>query len=224
MIPSCSAIHVGPPAGDAHVRRLRRAASTYGALQGTALGGSRPRCPRPENNQDRSVATGTPTTTPAERVVFGVTELSLDVAFGDDGITPPSASRSKNMAAVRRADTKPEIQLRRHLHADGYRFRKDFAIRTGGRLIRPDIAFTRSRVAVFVDGCFWHSCPEHGQTPATNEHFWKPKLAGNVARDRLQDRLLQDAGWAVVRIWEHEPVQDAATAVTDAVRTRQTPT
>jgi DNA mismatch endonuclease, patch repair protein len=129
------------------------------------------------------------------------------------GAVPPSAARSRNMAAVKRSNTKPEVDLRRRLHAAGYRFRKDFPIRLEGRLIRPDIAFTRRHIAVFVDGCFWHSCPAHGSMPATNQHFWQEKLEGNVARDREQDRLLGRAGWTVIRIWEHEPLDEGVNAV-----------
>lgn len=121
------------------------------------------------------------------------------------------------MAAVRRSNTKPELLLRQTLHAQGHRFRKDFPVRLGGRVVRPDIAYTKLKVAVFVDGCFWHSCPEHRQTPATNTSFWEDKLAGNVERDRMQDQLLDQAGWTVVRIWEHVPVVQAAALVTEAV-------
>jgi len=129
----------------------------------------------------------------------------------------PSAVRSRNMAAVKRSDTKPEIALRRALHASGLRYRKDYALRLGRKLVRPDIAFTRSRVAVFVDGCFWHCCPRHGQVPATNVRFWASKLEANADRDREQDRLLGDAGWHVVRIWEHEPLDAAISTVRAAL-------
>jgi DNA mismatch endonuclease, patch repair protein len=125
------------------------------------------------------------------------------------------------MAAVKRANTQPEIRLRSALHTAGYRFRKDLPIRIGGRLIRPDIAFTKSRVAVFVDGCFWHSCPTHGEIPVTNAMFWKTKLEANAGRDLQQTRLLSEAGWLVVRIWEHEPLAFAVEIVTAAVRSRQ---
>jgi DNA mismatch endonuclease (patch repair protein) len=126
---------------------------------------------------------------------------------------PPSLTRSRNMAAVRRSDTKPEVALRRALHAAGYRYRKDFPIRIDGRLLRPDVVFTRRRIAIFVDGCFWHGCPQHGQTPAANREFWSTKLAANAARDRLQDRLLTQAGWQVIRIWEHEDPTSVVVAV-----------
>lgn len=128
-----------------------------------------------------------------------------------------SPGRSRNMAAIRRRDTKPEIALRSALHRLGYRFRKDFPIRIDGRLIRPDIAFTRRRVAVFIDGCFWHSCPEHGRQPGVNGEYWSPKLEGNVRRDREQTTKLESLGWTVLRFWEHEPLDAALGAVERAV-------
>jgi DNA mismatch endonuclease (patch repair protein) len=112
------------------------------------------------------------------------------------------------MAAIRRVNTKPEVALRSALHRAGYRFRKDFAIRVEGKLIRPDIAFTKLRIAVFIDGCFWHSCPEHGRRPAVNGRYWSPKLQGNVERDRRQTDALRGAGWQVIRCWEHEDVDE----------------
>jgi len=121
------------------------------------------------------------------------------------------------MQAIRRADTKPEIRLRSALHALGFRYRKDFPIRIDGRLIRPDIVFTRRKIVVFVDGCFWHSCPEHGRNPAVNERYWSPKLRRNAERDREQTRLLESAGWRVLRIWEHVPLDDAVATVTTSL-------
>jgi DNA mismatch endonuclease, patch repair protein len=126
------------------------------------------------------------------------------------------------MRAIRRTDTKPEIALRRALHRQGYRFRKDYRLDLAeGKRVRPDIAFTARRVAVFVDGCFWHACPEHGTKPANNTWYWGPKLARNVERDRLADAALSAAGWDVVRVWEHEPLDAAVTAVLAAL-TRST--
>lgn len=117
--------------------------------------------------------------------------------------------RSRNMAAIRRTDTKPEVALRSALHSAGYRFRKDYPLRLAGRLVRPDIAFTRAKVAVFVDGCFWHCCPLHGRQPTSNTGYWSPKLQGNVDRDRLQTELLEANGWRVVRVWSHESTEYA---------------
>ena len=122
--------------------------------------------------------------------------------------------RSRNMAAIRRKDTKPELALRSELHAMGYRFRKDFPIRADdGRLIRPDIVFTRYRVAIFIDGCFWHSCPIHGRQPTSNASYWLPKLEGNAARDREQTAALESAGWTVLRFWEHEDFERVVGAI-----------
>jgi DNA mismatch endonuclease (patch repair protein) len=122
------------------------------------------------------------------------------------------------MRAIRRANTKPEIALRSALHARGYRFRKDLRLDlNGGARARPDIAFTARRVAVFVDGCFWHACPEHGRDPTVNEWYWAPKLRRNVERDRAADEALAAAGWRVVRVWEHVPLADAVAAVATAL-------
>ena len=121
------------------------------------------------------------------------------------------------MRANRRSDTKPELALRRALHKQGYRYRKDFRIDLSGARVRPDIAFTARRVAVFVDGCFWHCCPEHGTRPAANTWYWEPKLARNVERDRAADAALAAAGWSVVRIWEHESLDGAVGAVVAAL-------
>ena len=111
------------------------------------------------------------------------------------------------MRANRRSDTKPELALRRALHRRGYRFRKDYRLDLEGARVRPDIAFTARRVAVFVDGCFWHACPDHGSKPAANVWYWEPKLRRNVERDRAADAALAAAGWDVVRIWEHAPLE-----------------
>lgn len=131
--------------------------------------------------------------------------------------TTPSPARSRNMAAIRRTDTRPELLLRSALHARGLRFRKDYAIRAEGRIIRPDVAFTRYRLAVFLDGCFWHGCPEHGRPPKSNNSYWLPKLAKNAQRDLEQTRILTQAGWTVIRVWEHMTVEDAVSAVREAL-------
>lgn len=123
------------------------------------------------------------------------------------------------MRANRRRDTAPELAVRRELHRRGLRFRVDYAPVVGLRC-RVDIAFTRAQVAVFVDGCFWHRCPEHGVLPYANGEWWGDKLQGNVARDRRNDRELTAAGWCVVRVWEHEPAFVAADRVCAAVLRR----
>jgi DNA mismatch endonuclease, patch repair protein len=121
------------------------------------------------------------------------------------------------MRANRRVDTAPELALRSELHRSGLRFRKDLRLKLGSTSVRPDVVFTRAKVAVFVDGCFWHSCPDHGQTPTANRGYWEPKLANNVERDRRNDAALEENGWRVLRFYEHVDANDAARIVRDAV-------
>jgi DNA mismatch endonuclease (patch repair protein) len=132
---------------------------------------------------------------------------------------PSSLCARQTMRANRRADTAPELALRSELHRAGLRFRKDLRLKLGGASVRPDVVFTRAKVAVFVDGCFWHSCPEHGRTPKANRGYWEPKLARNVERDRSNDAALVDHGWRVLRFFEHVDAGDAALVVDAAVRT-----
>ncbi|MGW0024713.1 very short patch repair endonuclease [Rhodococcus sp. NPDC003383] len=126
--------------------------------------------------------------------------------------------RSRNMRAIRRTDTRPEVALRSQLHRLGYRFRKDHRLDLGDVKVRPDIVFTKRKVAVFVDGCFWHVCPIHGRRPSVNEWYWDPKLSKNVERDRRSNEALEKAGWAVVRIWEHETIDGAVNLIEQALR------
>jgi DNA mismatch endonuclease (patch repair protein) len=100
----------------------------------------------------------------------------------------------------------------------GLRYRVDLPIQAGDVRVRPDIVFPRRRLAVFVDGCFFHRCPEHGTTPRSNDWYWGPKLDRNVARDRRADTALQAAGWTVVHVWEHEAPTQAAARVVAIVR------
>lgn len=123
------------------------------------------------------------------------------------------------MSVAARRDTAPEVALRRALHAQGRRFRVVYPV-PGNRRRTIDIAFTRARVAVFVDGCFWHGCPEHGTQPRANSDWWTTKLAANKARDEDTDRLLHEAGWRVVRVWEHEDVVTAVQKVGAALTDR----
>ena len=85
---------------------------------------------------------------------------------------------------------------------------------------RADLVFTRARVAVFVDGCYWHGCPEHGTNARANADYWASKIAANIARDRDTDQRLETAGWTVVRAWEHQDADDVALAVVSVVRER----
>ena len=125
------------------------------------------------------------------------------------------------MAKQRTRDTVAELVLRRLLHARGLRYRVDAAI-PGLPRRRADLTFAASRVAVFVDGCFWHGCPEHGTAPRKNADWWSAKLARNVERDRETDTHLAELGWRVVRIWEHENLECAADRVEAAVRSGPT--
>ncbi|GAA4516573.1 very short patch repair endonuclease [Nonomuraea ferruginea] len=130
---------------------------------------------------------------------------------------PLNEGRSRNMQANRRSNTKPEVVLRSALHRLGYRYRKDLRLDLGDVKVRPDIVFTARKVAVFVDGCFWHVCPVHGRHPTTNEWYWTPKLRRNMERDRIVNAALEAAGWRVVRLWEHEDLTSAVETVVAAV-------
>lgn len=115
-------------------------------------------------------------------------------------------------------DTSPEVALRSVLHRRGLRFRKRFTIRLGvRRWTQPDVVFPRERLVVFVDGCFWHRCPEHGSSPRSNTAYWGPKLDRNVARDQDTNERLADLGWVVVRAWEHDSPGDVADRVEAAL-------
>jgi DNA mismatch endonuclease (patch repair protein) len=121
------------------------------------------------------------------------------------------------MQGNRAEDTRPEVAVRSAVHALGLRFRKHVAPVRGLRC-RADLVFARQRVAVFVDGCFWHGCPEHGVSPRTNSSYWQAKLGGNVDRDRRNDAVLGEAGWTVVRVWEHEDPRAAALRIASCLQ------
>jgi DNA mismatch endonuclease, patch repair protein len=121
---------------------------------------------------------------------------------------PSSLSASARLALQGRKDTAPELALRRALHALGYRYAVDAPL-PGIPRRRCDLLFGRRKVVVFVDGCFWHGCPQHATIPSANRAWWEDKLRGNRERDRDTDDRLQLAGWTVVRVWEHEDVSEA---------------
>ena len=119
------------------------------------------------------------------------------------------------MQGNRRRDTKPEMAVRRLVHARGLRYLVDAKpIPELNR--RADLVFTRTKVAVFIDGCYWHGCPEHGTTAKKNANYWGPKILRNRERDQETDRLLTEAGWTIIRVWEHEP---AGVVAAEIVRT-----
>jgi DNA mismatch endonuclease (patch repair protein) len=123
-----------------------------------------------------------------------------------------SPNALRRMQRQSRRDTKPEMALRRGLHRLGLRYRVDRAVLPGVRR-RADVVFTRARVAVFVDGCFWHGCPTHGTRPKSNAEWWGDKLEANFTRDRDTDTRLAAAGWRVIRLWEHDDMEAAASEI-----------
>ena len=131
-----------------------------------------------------------------------------------------STEALRRMRRQRRRDTAPELLLRRELHRLGLRYRVNRTVLPGVRR-RADVVFARARVAVFVDGCFWHSCPQHRTAPRANAQWWTDKLAANVTRDRDTDRRLVGAGWTAVHVWEHENMADAAARVRGIVFARR---
>jgi DNA mismatch endonuclease (patch repair protein) len=125
------------------------------------------------------------------------------------------------MARTGSRDTRAELEVRRILHRRGLRYFVDRQVVRGVRR-RADLVFPRTRVAVMVDGCFWHGCPEHATWPAHNAAFWREKIETNRDRDRDTDRRLVEAGWSVLRVWEHESPGDAADRIERLVRARLT--
>jgi DNA mismatch endonuclease (patch repair protein) len=121
------------------------------------------------------------------------------------------------MLSNKARDTKPELAVRRLLHARGLRYRVDHRPIMEVRS-RADIAFTRRKIAVFIDGCFWHVCPIHATHPKANAEYWAPKLARNVERDAEVTVKLEAAGWTVLRYWEHEAPGDVAAAIEGVLR------
>ena len=115
------------------------------------------------------------------------------------GRSVDALSNLERGVSLRGKDTKPETQLRKALWKSGLRYRKVSKL-----LGRPDIVFSGKRLAVFVDGCFWHGCPEHGSVPESNSEFWNRKITRNVDRDAEVNAALVDLGWKVIRVWEHE--------------------
>jgi DNA mismatch endonuclease (patch repair protein) len=128
-----------------------------------------------------------------------------------------SSGVRRSMQSNRPRDTNLEISLRSALHRAGLRFRKNRKLIPGLRC-EVDIVFPSRRLAVLVDGCFWHGCPIHATRPAINGEWWAAKLDRKIERDRDNDERLRDAGWTVLRIWEHESMGDAVSRVVAAVR------
>jgi DNA mismatch endonuclease (patch repair protein) len=153
---------------------------------------------------------------------MGAVDAPRTVSLGGGRVVPypepTSPAATKVGQGNVRTGTKPEIELRSALHRLGFRFRKDRLVRAGAVRTHPDLVFPTQRLAVFVDGCFWHACPDHHVPPKSNRGYWGPKLAANVERDRRVDAALAADGWTVVRIWEHEPLPARIGAVVAALR------
>lgn len=131
-------------------------------------------------------------------------------------------TRSRTMRAVRGRDTSPELALRRALWAAGER---GYRLHPADLPGRPDFIWRRLRLAVFVDGCYWHGCPTHCRRPSSNVAYWHAKIARNVERDHRADAALAETGWRVLRLWEHELKRELPAAVQrirDARRDRRT--
>ncbi|MGX1474996.1 UNVERIFIED_CONTAM: DNA mismatch endonuclease (patch repair protein) [Streptomyces canus] len=124
------------------------------------------------------------------------------------------------MQAIRNRDTKPERLIRSLVHAQGLRYRVAAKPLPGLRRT-ADMVFGPAKVAVFIDGCYWHGCPEHYVPPKTNPGYWSDKVARNVARDRDTDQRLEEAGWTVLRFWEHESSHDCAARIAAEVEKRR---
>ncbi|MFC8405296.1 very short patch repair endonuclease [Streptomyces griseoincarnatus] len=137
-----------------------------------------------------------------------------------DGSKASSSSVRAVMRANRGKDTGPEVALRKELYRRGLRYRVDTRPIPGVRR-RADLVFLGARVAVFVDGCYWHGCPEHYRPATKNAEFWQRKINGNRDRDRETNEILRAAGWTVIRVWEHEASRTAADLISEVVRARR---
>ena len=131
----------------------------------------------------------------------------------DKPADPKVSARYSNLS---RRDTSPEMELRRALWRIGLRYRVQYKV-PGIPRRKVDIAFPGKKVAVQVDGCFWHGCPEHATVPVTNADYWRPKLARNIERDRETTAMAEAEGWTVLRIWEHVPPEEAVRLIVRAL-------
>jgi DNA mismatch endonuclease (patch repair protein) len=136
------------------------------------------------------------------------------------GTPPPSSDHVRQrMRVTKQRDTPAEVALRKELHRRGFRYTIDAVLLDGLRR-RGDIVFRRARVAVFVDGCFWHGCPRHGTWPKAHAAWWRQKILENRRRDLDTDRRLRRSGWCVLRLWSHDPPARAADRIAAIVRQR----
>lgn len=131
-------------------------------------------------------------------------------------LKPSSPEASARLARVRQKDTATELRLRRTLHARGLRYRLHVPLLKKPRRV-ADIVFRRRKLAIFVDGCFWHGCPQHGTSSKSNAEFWRDKIETNKKRGLDTNKRLTEAGWRVLRVWEHEDAEDAANRIMEAL-------
>ncbi len=141
----------------------------------------------------------------------------MSSAKSDARPSPSSEQVSQQMKRMPRKNSGPEVRLRRELHSRGLRFRVNLRGLPG----TPDIAFTRAKIAVFVDGCFWHRCPRHGVLPKANRDWWREKLDRNVERDKRKDGELENLGWLSIHVWEHDDPTTVADAIEQAWRVQR---
>lgn len=135
-------------------------------------------------------------------------------------VAPSSAEAQKRMQRVRQKNTSCESALRRELHARGLRYRIQVPVLTTPRRV-ADVAFSGLRIAIFVDGCFWHGCPTHATWPKQNAEFWRAKIEANMARDHDTDERLRAHGWKVIRVWAHEEPKIAARRIAHILERRR---
>ncbi|MDH3010067.1 very short patch repair endonuclease [Gordonia alkanivorans] len=133
---------------------------------------------------------------------------------------PLNESVRLRMTRQRRRDTDAELRVRRRLHSMGLRYRVDFRPEPSLRC-RGDIVFTRSKIVIFIDGCFWHGCPVHATNPKSNSAWWREKLTQNAARDQRNTAALRDMGWCVLRFWEHEDPEDISTHIVAVLKSQE---
>jgi DNA mismatch endonuclease (patch repair protein) len=143
--------------------------------------------------------------------------MAMGSMAGWPPLVPSSAAVSARMSSFPRRNTAPELALRRLLHARGLRYRVNLPV-PGLSRRTIDVAFPRAKIAIFVDGCYWHGCPDHGRVPNSNREWWTEKLRRNQARDVATTEHLRATGWEVVRFWEHQPPEQVADLVEQAVR------
>lgn len=144
------------------------------------------------------------------------------LSLGDGIIVPYPEPSTRAVTAVMRGNrslgSRPEMALRRQLHAAGLRYRVNLRLKVGDFSVRPDIVFPRAKVAVFMDGCFWHGCPQHGTRPRSNTEYWQAKIGRNISRDQRNTANLQANGWIVVRLWEHDDPHLAAKRIHQLIK------